>query len=516
MEGLTLRDYIKVLFRQKAMIFLCICTVSLIALAGVELMTPHYSSSVKLIISAEKQAESPYYHQLTEDLQNIQPTLTQSEIVTSRPVLDRALNAILPYKPLSGFLEYEKRFASKIKKQFIDYQIKKFNKHLDSLGLTPAQRQSYLYQADLNDLTKNIKVTPVKDTSIFTITVTDYDPLAAAAIANIVSRSYIIFDLEQQLAEMQQKYGDKNLVISQLRDEIQSLTQNLNGQPLDNVSAIGPGSVKIIEQAYPAIKADGLPKIVILIVAFMVSIFLGCILAFIFDYMDQTFRSPEDIEEKLNAPFLGSVPKTRNLRAFKSVAEHAVLLMKDKSLKTLVLTSLYKREGVSILSLNMAKYISSVMGYRVLVIDANQKHKPAPLKKGAQPVSGLYEILEEKADFLQCIQKKDERFSFLPAGRSTLSSTILLGSQRMADILAQAKEKYELILIDTSNLNVSKDALELSNTADAVVLVLAEGRARFHAVKSTLEHFKGRRAAVLGIILNKRKFPIPGFMYERV
>ena len=84
----------------------------------------------------------------------------------------------------------------------------------------------------------------------------------------------------------------------------------------------------------------------------------------------------------------------------------------------------------------------------------------------------------------------------------------------MAEVLKQAKEKYDIVLIDTDSMNVSKDALELSNGVGAVIFVVAEGKTRFHAAKSALEAFKNRKANILGAILNKRKFPIPGFMYE--
>ena len=49
--------------------------------------------------------------------------------------------------------------------------------------------------------------------------------------------------------------------------------------------------------------------------------------------MDQTFRSPEDIERFLGIPYLGSVPKRNKLIAFKNVAEQIYLLMKDRRLK---------------------------------------------------------------------------------------------------------------------------------------------------------------------------------------
>jgi len=513
MDELTFRDYMKVLFRQKSIIILCIIVVNLTVIVGLKFKTPLYEASVKLLISAQKESESPYYHDIT-GFQNTQLALTESEIVISRPVLDRALRAIMPYKPINDYMGYERRFASPLKQEWIDYQIKKFNEKLDTHGLTDVQKQSYFYQVALNELTKNVKVEPVKDTNIFTITVTDYDPISAAIIANIISRSYIIFDLEQQLAEMQQKYGEKNIAISQLRDDINSMTQKLNGQPLDNVEAIGPASVKIVEQAYPPIDPKGPKKIIILILGFVMSIFLGIILAFIFDYMDQTFKSPEDIERVLGIPFLGNIPKRNKLIAFKSVTEQIYLLMKDKTFKTLVFTASHKGEGVSTVCRNVGKYIASAMGHRVLIIDANPRQNLKKIK-GAR-VSGLFEILEEKADLAQCIQKTEDNLSILPAGHATLNPNILLGSHHMANILKQARDKYEIILIDTNSLNVSKDPLELANTVDAIVLVIAEGQTRRHAVKSALEGLKSRKATILGAIINKRKFPIPGFVYERV
>jgi len=514
MEDLTLRDYIKVIFRQKWIIILCVITVTLIVAVGLKFQTKKYAASVKLLISAQKQSESPFYHDIVGYQGDL--AMTESEIVTSTPVLERALKAILPYRPLSNFLEYEKRYASPIKQKWIDHQVKKIYAHLNMLELTDDQKQSYFYRLALESLRKNVKVDPIHDTNVFTITVTDFDPVQAAIMANIISRSYIIFDLEQQLADMQQKYGEKNLAISQLRDNINTMTQNLTGQPLDDVEAIGPASVKIIEQAYPPTEPLGKNKSIVLILAFIMSVLLGLILAFIFDYMDQTFRSPDDIERALGIPFLGSVPKGKKVAYFRNVAEQIYLLMKDKELKSLVFIASRRGEGISTVSRNVGKYISSSLGHRVLIIDANPRHKLPKLKKGLSRPLGLYDILEEKADLSQCIQKIDEKLHFLPAGQTTLSSYILLGSQHMTEILRQAKAKYEMVLIDTDSVNTSKDALELSNSTDAIVLIVAEGGARLHAVKSVLEIFKKRKAIILGAILNKRKFPLPRFLYERV
>ena len=402
MDGLTLRDYMKILFRQKWIIILCILVVTVTVKVGLKLQTPRYAASVKLLISAQKASESIFYRDV-QDYQTDGLVLTQSEIVTSMPVLDRALKAILPYKSLTDFVGYERSFASPLKQELIDRQVKKLNEALGKLN--SSDRQAYLYQMALEDLRDNVKVSPLKETNIFTITVTDYDPVGAAIMANIVSRSYLIFDLEQQLAEMQQKYGEKNQAISQLQDDITSMAQNLNGQPLDNVAAIGPASVKIIEQAYPPIEPVGQHRTTILVLAVVVSIFLGLMLAFIFDYLDQTFRSPEDIERALSIPFLGSVPKRKKLTAFKNVAEHIYLLMKDKGFKTLVFTSYRRGEGVSTVVRNIGVCIASLLGHSVLIIEANPRNKPLRRKGAAANAPGLFEVIEEKADFGQSVQQ---------------------------------------------------------------------------------------------------------------
>ncbi len=513
MDELTFRDYMKVLFRQKWIIILSVLVVNLTVMVGLKFRTPVYAASVKLLISAQKETATPYYRDIP-DYQNVQPTMTQSEIVMSRPVIDRALKAILPFKPLSAFVGYERRFASPLKQEWIDYQVKKSNRSLDEHGITGDKRQEYLYEEAFNDLTHNIKVEPVRDTDIFTITVTDYDPVGAAVMANIISRSYIIFDLEQQLAEMQQRYGYKNIALLQLKDDINAMTQNLNGQPLDNVSAIGPASVKIIEQAYPPLSPKGPKKTIILILGFVLSCFLGLTLAYMFDYFDQTFRSPGDIERFLGISYLGSVPRHNKLTAFKNVSEQIYLLMKDKSLKSLLLTAYRRREGVTTITFNVGKYISSVLGHRVLVIDANPKKSRWRNKGAAEP--GLFNVLEEKAVLETCLQKKDDKFHVLPSGQATLNPGILLGSHHMADILKQAKLDYEIVLIDAQCMSISKDALELSNAVGSVVFIVAEGRSRLHAVKSVLENFKMRKANILGAVLNLRRYPIPEFIYERV
>ena len=65
MEDLTLRDYIKIIFRQKWVIILCVFFVTIDSSRRFKIPNQtQYAASVKLLISAQKQSESPYYHDI--------------------------------------------------------------------------------------------------------------------------------------------------------------------------------------------------------------------------------------------------------------------------------------------------------------------------------------------------------------------------------------------------------------------------------------------------------------------
>lgn len=104
----------------------------------------------------------------------------------------------------------------------------------------------------------------------------------------------------------------------------------------------------------------------------------------------------------------------------------------------------------------------------------------------------------------------------LPAGKTELNPGILLVTHKMAEVLKEAKAKYELVLIDGDSITASKDALELAGAVEAAALIISEGQGRRQAVKAALATLKERKAVILGGILNNRVFPIPKFVYERV
>lgn len=550
-SGSNLRDYIRVIFRHKTVIITSFITVTVSAIIGLELKTPTYESKVKLLISAQKQVESPYYKGLGSGLGSGIST-TQSEIVISNPVIERAVKVL---KLDERSFDYEKNFCSPLRAWAIDLRQKMheiLKKKQETEHILPEQEGTFSqienqggrspiakkvpWQADsfrwaVESLKGRIKVEPIQGTDLFTINVKDFSPVAAATIANVVSRSYIIFDLEQQMAEFQLQYGEKHPIVVQLGNGIDKITKNLTGETLPAIEAIGPASVKIIEQALVPINPTGKSKGLILLLATVMSLFLGVMLAFGFEYIDQTFKSPQDVETFLNVPLLGSIPRkgfrdntligdSKRMSAFilpyQNLSDQIYLLMKDKNLKSILITAASPLEGSTTITANLVNFLSNKAGHKVMVIDANLK-APATHKVFNIPDNtGLANVLEDKISWEKAAHDLGPNLTVLPAGNTSLNSTPLLDSTRMVNVIKAAKEKYELVFIDYANLRSFKDACVLSPYLDGIILVINEGKTRHHTIKPLLAPLKHKKANLLGVILKNRTYAIPKMIYERL
>ncbi|RKX84881.1 MAG: lipopolysaccharide biosynthesis protein [Spirochaetes bacterium] len=528
----TMRDYLRVIFRQKMVIIVSFVTVVSTVFIGLKLKTPVYESSVKMLISAKKQVDSLYYRDLI-DSRNSEISLTQSELVKSSAVIGRVVKSLALYdRPL----DYEKDFASGLRRLIIKAKINFFNKK--TAKLTKEQKQAYRFRMALEDLKKNTSVEPIRDTDLFTIKVRDFSPLGAAVTANVVSRSYVIFDLEQQLVELELKYGKKHPMVTQLRDNIAKVEKSLTGAPLPDSDAIGPATVKIIEQAQIPIKPVGPSKMLIFLLSLFMAPLLGVMLAFVFEYTDQSFKSAQDIEGFLNLPFLGSIPrkKRRNkpgsfyAKSYQVLSDQIYLLLRDKNLKSLMGVSSIQGEGATTVIANLGKYLSQKLGHKVLIIDANLRNSSMHKFFNISQDSGLTDVLEGKASFEQVIKTVNQEprakshepransheLSILPTGSTELNPITLLGSSKMEETVRKAEEKFEIVLVDCADLRSFKDANIISKFFGGVLLILSEGKSRKPVVKSLVSQLIEKKVNILGVVLNNRSFPIPGVIYDRV
>jgi capsular exopolysaccharide synthesis family protein len=397
--------------------------------------------------------------------------------------------------------------------------------------MSVAEQNAGFFRRAVESLKGRIIVEPIRDTDLFIIRVQDYSPVGAAITANTVSRSYVIFDLEQQLAELQQKYGDRHQAVLQLRDHIARMAQTLNGRPIPNIEAIGPATVKIVEQAAVPIEPAGRSKPLLLLVAAVCGALLGIILAFVFDALDQTIRTPQEAARMLGVAHLGSIPTRRwgsrpvmqdpgqagtYARAYQGLADQLSLLTKEQQLKSILLTATLRSEGTTTALANVGKCLAARSRKKVLLIDANFHDASLHRVLGLPGEIGLAEVLDGRLELSRAIRPVEPGLFVLQAGMTPRDAMALLDSPAMAQVLKQVAEQFDVVLIDGANLKDFRDSAVISMYADGVALVVREGMARRQVIEAALVPLERAKAKLLGTILNRRRFVIPKVIYDLV
>ncbi len=194
-------------------------------------------------------------------------------------------------------------------------------------------------------------------------------------IANVVSRSYAIYDLQQQLAELTIRYGERHPSVQQLGDNIFHMNASLTGERLPDIEAIGTASVKIIEQATTDFKPSGKSKFLVLIVSGFASLFLGLSLAFVFDYLNQGFKAPQEMVNFLRIPILGYVPlikdrqrhvlnspidNERNEEHYSDLADQIYIFMKTQNIITMQFIPTLQDSGTTSIIVRLGSIFGSI------------------------------------------------------------------------------------------------------------------------------------------------------------
>lgn len=265
--------------------------------------------------------------------------------------------------------------------------------------------------------------------------------------------------------------------------------------------------------------------------AISMSLFLGVILAFGFEYIDHTFKSPQDVETFLNLPLLGCIPKKgfrdgvlikdskRNaslLQPYQNLSDQLYLLMKDKNLKSVLITAASPSDGSSSITANIANFLSNKAGHKVMVIDVNLR-SPSKINRlfNISENGGLANVLEGKIPLEKAVRVISSNLTVLPSGSTSLNPTPLLDSTSMLNVMKIAKEEYEFVLVDYASLKNFKDACVLSPHLDGVALVINEGKTRHHTIKTLISPLKHKKANLIGVVLKNRTYAIPKMIYER-
>ena len=175
-----------------------------------------------------------------------------------------------------------------------------------------------------------------------------------------------------------------------------------------------------------------------------------------------------------------------------------------KSVKTILLTSCFPNEGKSDICMQLA-IENGKAGKKVLLIDADMRKSAYVTRyRVRKAIKGLSQYLsgqasEEEIRYTTNFQNVDIIF----AGPVAPNPSELLGDPSMGELLADVRDKYDYILIDSPPMMNIIDAAVLARVCDGAILVIESGRVSYKEAQRVLDQLQKSECRILGAVLNK-------------
>lgn len=184
-----------------------------------------------------------------------------------------------------------------------------------------------------------------------------------------------------------------------------------------------------------------------------------------------------------------------------------------KGVQSLLITSGRDQEGKSTVAIGLATALTRQANAKVLLVDANFRRPALAGLFGLSVAPGLTEFLTGSPEE-QVIQKTDEpRLSLLAAGETGSIAKLLTQLPERLKILC---DEFDYVVFDGDSTLTSSEAALLARHVDGVVLVAECEQTKREILSLCKEKLTRLGGTVLGVVLNKRQFYIPGALYGKV
>jgi capsular exopolysaccharide synthesis family protein len=253
-------------------------------------------------------------------------------------------------------------------------------------------------------------------------------------------------------------------------------------------------------------------------------ILLGAGTALLLESMNQSLKNVEEANRLLGFPLLGTIPQygKKNSKhrqegrqelplldnpyspvttSFEMLQTNLGFTLSDKELRVILLTSSNPGEGKSFVAANLALAAAHV-GRRVLLVDADMRRSRQHRVWEIPNLLGLSNILAGQTQLKNAVQEVSPQVNMLPAGKIPPNPVTLLDSQRMADLIAEARNDYDFVIIDTPPLTAVTDPLIVGKYVDGLLLVVHLGKVEYSAVKSSKSLLNHGKVPILGMAVN--------------
>jgi capsular exopolysaccharide synthesis family protein len=285
-----------------------------------------------------------------------------------------------------------------------------------------------------------------------------------------------------------------------------------------------------------------------LLMALLLGLFGGLGLIFLVEYLDNTVKGPEDVEKLAGLPSLGIIPflsaeaphkrkdpygqyrsygtesekpgeplpEVREIELinhlypkfsiaedYRTVRTSILFSHADSAPKTIVFTSTLPQEGKTATISNLAVSFAQLEG-KVLLVDADLRKPRLNKVFNLRNANGLSSYLAGKNSFDEVVQKTSiDNVWTIPSGPHPPNPAELLNSKRMKELLAQAKDRFSVVLLDTPPVLAVIDPVIVSSLADSTVFVVRSGKTTRRSLLRAVEEVRKSKADIIGVVFNE-------------
>jgi succinoglycan biosynthesis transport protein ExoP len=319
-------------------------------------------------------------------------------------------------------------------------------------------------------------------------------------------------------------------------------------------AGLRPDNIKVIDPAMVPSSPSRPNRARNILMAFLVGLVGGLGLAFLREYMDNTVKTPDDIERLAKLPSLAVVPAFASLdgpkrsrmskllnsasangkdmnvelvsysmpqsqvsEAFRSLRTSLLLSQAGHPPQVILVTSALPREGKTTAAVNLAVTLAQ-LGDRTLLIDADLR-KPGVTRALSLPegkYAGLSSYLAgvSSLDLVTVPHPVIPNLCVLPTGPIPPNPADLLSSSRMQQGINELRSEYKFIVVDSPPVMAATDAVIVSVLVDGVLLVVRSGETPKEAFTRTRDLLTGVKCRMLGVLLNAVDSKAPDYYYS--
>lgn len=338
----------------------------------------------------------------------------------------------------------------------------------------------------VGQLKGQISVTNPTNTAFVNISVTDGDPAQAANIANAVAKSL-------------SSVVENTLYASGSRSSVK-------------LSVVQPATV-------PSSPSSPKWKLNILI-GIVGGLVLGVFAALLKDVLSKRIQDGDEVGEFIDAPIIGRIAEEEVLNSTKPVVVSEpgspvaedfrrirtnlsfMAPVEDTNCRLIVVTSTGASEGKTTTSVNVAAALAE-NGAKVLLIDADLRHPSVSNKLDMDGSAGLTHVLSGQASVKDVVQRYwKPNLHIMPAGPKPPNASTLLNSPIMVELLNNALERYDYVLVDTAPMVVANDAVIFVRRGGSLVMVCRRDQTLKRDLREISDELTTLDLPVNGVIFN--------------